>query len=79
MLTANDAVASSSPWCLRSNIDPVARLPDAERTDGKADDKEARDKRQERMVALQKDDYDDALNVRQSRILTSLLGMSVKL
>ena len=31
------------------------RLPDAERIDGKADDKEARDRRQERMVALQID------------------------
>jgi hypothetical protein len=50
--TANDAVASSRPWCLKSRIEPVTRLPDAKRVDGKADTNEARDKMQERRLVL---------------------------
>jgi hypothetical protein len=52
MRTANEAVASSKPWCLKSRIDPDRMLDDAERIGATADVTEACGSVEMRMLAL---------------------------
>lgn len=49
---ANEAVASSKPWCLKSRIDPDKMLEDAARIGAIADDNEARGSIEMRMLAI---------------------------
>lgn len=78
VLTANDAVASSRPWCFKSRTDPVTRLPDADRIDGRADVTEARDRRQERRLTLQRNCHNAILSCPMMKDLTLSLEMSAE-